>query len=187
MQPTPVLSLGSDLQSPSLSSQPPLSPAGKQTSISGWWVLVSTDPLCRNLSALPSASLLLCSPPWLQPLPISTSKGLPSVWKLFLLHSSLPDVQVPSLFFCLCFFFFLLPFPGMWGFLAFWEVWGLLPAFSRCFVQVVPHVFLMYLWGGRWSPCLTPLPSWRSPLCFVFLYAWLPFTVCWSLLLNKYL
>ena len=46
----------------------------------------------------------------------------------------------------------------------FWEVWGLLPAFSRCSVGVVPHVdvFLMYLWGGRWSPCLTPLPSWRS-------------------------
>ena len=43
------------------------------------------------------------------------TKGLPSVWKLFLLHSSLPEVQVPSLFFCLCFFFFLLPYPGTWG------------------------------------------------------------------------
>ena len=41
--------------------------------------------------------------------------GLPSVWKLFLLHSSLPEGQVPSLFFCLCFFFFLLPYPGTWG------------------------------------------------------------------------
>ena len=49
-------------------------------------------------------------------------------------------------------------------FLAFWEVWGLLPAFSMCSVGVVPHVdvFLMYLWRGRWSPYLTPLPSWRS-------------------------
>ena len=43
-------------------------------------------------------------------------KGLPSVWKLFLLHSSLPEVQVPSLFFCVCFFFFLLPYTGTWGF-----------------------------------------------------------------------
>ena len=36
-------------------------------------------------------------------------------------------------------------------FLAFWEVRGLLPAFSTCSVGVVPHVdvFLMYLWGGR--------------------------------------
>ena len=33
------------------------------------------------------------------------AKGLPSVWKPFLLHSSLPLVQVPSLFFCLCCFF----------------------------------------------------------------------------------
>ena len=43
------------------------------------------------------------------------AKGLPSVWKPFLLHSSLPEVQVLSLFFCLYFFFFLLPYPGTWG------------------------------------------------------------------------
>ena len=43
------------------------------------------------------------------------------MWKLFLLHSSLPEVQVPSLLFCLCFFFFLLCYPGAWVFLAFWE------------------------------------------------------------------
>ena len=50
-------------------------------------------------------------------------------------------------------------------FLAFRDVWGLLPAFSRCSVGVVPHVvvFLMYLWGGRWSPCLTPPTSCKSP------------------------
>ena len=36
IQPTPVLSLGSDLRSPSLSSQSPPSPAGEQTSLSGW-------------------------------------------------------------------------------------------------------------------------------------------------------
>ena len=43
------------------------------------------------------------------------AKGLPSVWKPFLLHSSLPLVQVLSLFFCLCCFVFLLPYPGTWG------------------------------------------------------------------------
>ena len=42
-------------------------------------------------------------------------KGLPSVWKAFLLHRSLPVVQVPSLFFVSVFFFFLLPYPGTWG------------------------------------------------------------------------
>ena len=46
----------------------------------------------------------------------SPTKGLPSVWKPFLLHSSLPLVQVPSLFFCLCYFFFLLAYPSTWGF-----------------------------------------------------------------------
>ncbi|KAJ8787267.1 hypothetical protein J1605_005853 [Eschrichtius robustus] len=38
MQPTLVLSLGSDLRSPSLSSQPPPILAGEQTSLSGWYV-----------------------------------------------------------------------------------------------------------------------------------------------------
>ena len=50
-------------------------------------------------------------------------------------------------------------------FFAFLEAWGLLPVFSRCSVGVVPHVdvFLMYLWGGRWSPPhLTPPPSWST-------------------------
>ena len=51
----------------------------------------------------------LCHP---QSLP---TKGLPSMWKPFLLHGSLPLVQGPSLFFCLCCFFFLLPSPGTWG------------------------------------------------------------------------
>ena len=47
----------------------------------------------------------------------------------------------------------------------FWEVWGLLPAFSSCSVGIVLHVdvVLMYLWGGRWSQSLTTPPSWRHP------------------------
>ncbi|KAJ8782043.1 hypothetical protein J1605_010556 [Eschrichtius robustus] len=43
VQPIPVLSLGSDLRSPSLSSQPPPAPAGEQTSLSGWVNLVCLD------------------------------------------------------------------------------------------------------------------------------------------------
>ena len=70
----------------------------------------------------------------------------------------------------LFFLFFFCPTQVRGEFLAFWEVWGLLPAFSRCSVGVVPHVdvFLIYLWGRRWSPRLTPLPSWRSLLPYVF-------------------
>ena len=83
-------------------------------------MLLGAEPLCGNLSALPSAPLLLRSPLWLRSSPLChpqspPAKGLPSVWKPFLLHSSLPLAQVPSLFFCLCYFFFLLPYPSTWG------------------------------------------------------------------------
>ena len=164
MQPTPVLSLGSDLWSPSLSSQPPPAPPGEQTSLSGWWVLVSTDPLCGNLSALPSAPLLLCCPPWLWSFPPLCQ------WRVFLVCGNFSFFTVPSQRCRSCpysfvsFSFFFYPTQVRGEFLAFWEVWSLLPAFGRCSVGVVTHVdvFLMYLWGGRWSPCLTPPPSWRS-------------------------
>ena len=78
-QPTPVLSLGSNLQSWCLSSQPPPAQAGEQTSLLGWWELVGTNPLYGNLSTLPSAPLLLRSPPWLRSFPpatpVSASEG----------------------------------------------------------------------------------------------------------------
>ena len=81
----------------------------------------SAPSLCAGISPLCPPHLCGCallrgseaSPlRHLQSLP---AKGLPRVWKPFLLHSSLPLVRVPSLFFCLCFFFFLLPYPGTWG------------------------------------------------------------------------
>ena len=117
--PTPVLSLGSD-RSPSLSSQPrPPRRLSRQASWAGeWWsaqiLCAGTSPLCPPHPcgcALLRGSEASClrhpqSPP---------AKGLPSVWKPFLLLSSRPLVQVPSIFFCLCFFFFLLPYPGTWG------------------------------------------------------------------------
>ena len=142
MQPTPVLSLGSDLRSPNLSSQPPPALACEQTSLSGWRVLVGTDPVWESLrcafrtpvAALSSVAPKLCHP---QSLP---AKGLPSVWKPFLLHSSLPLVQVPSLFFCLCFFFFLLPYPRYMGsFLPF----GRSEVFCQRSVGVVYELFHM--------------------------------------------
>ena len=75
---------------------------------------VGISPLCR---LHPCGCALLCgskaSP--LRHLQSPPTKGLLSVWKPFLLHSSLPLVQVPFLLFCLCFFFFLLPYPGTWG------------------------------------------------------------------------
>ena len=79
------------------------------------------------------------------------TKGLPSVWKPFLLHSSLPLVQAPSLFFCVCFFFFLLPYPSMWGFSCL--LGGLTSSASVqwvfCRSSSTCRCILVYLWGGR--------------------------------------
>ena len=119
MPPTPVLSLRSN-RNQSLSSQPrPPRRVSRQASRAGECCLAPS--LCAGISPLcpphpcgcallrGSEAYPLCypqSPP---------AKGLPSAWKPFLLHGSLPLVQVPSLFFCLCYFFFLLPCPGTWG------------------------------------------------------------------------
>ena len=120
MPPTPVLSLRSD-RNPNLSSQPhPPQQGSRQASQAG--ECCSVPILCAGVSPLcplhtcgcallcGSEASPLCHP---QSLPV---KGLPSAWKPFLLHGSLPLVQVSSLFFCLCYFFFLLPYPSTWGF-----------------------------------------------------------------------
>ena len=120
MPPTPVLSLRSNLQSPSLSSQPrPPQRVSRQASRAGeCW---SASILCAGISVLcpphPCGCALLrgseASP--LCPPQSPPAKGLPSVWKPFLLHTSLPLVQLSSLFFCLCVFYFHLPYSGTWG------------------------------------------------------------------------
>ena len=113
-QPTPVLSLRASAPSP----RPPQQ-VSRQASRAG--ECCSAPILCAGISPIcpphPCGCALLhgseASPLChLQSLP---AKGLPSVWRPFLLHSSLPLVQVPSLFFCLCYFFFLLPYPSTWG------------------------------------------------------------------------
>ena len=102
-------------------------------------------------------------------------------WRGFLVCGNLSSFTAPSqrgrscpYSFVSVFSFFFCPTQVRGVFLVFWEVWGLLPAFSRCSVGVVPHVdvFLMYLWGGRWSPRLTLLPSWRSPSRLIFKWKW---------------
>ena len=166
--PTPVLSLLSDQARASAPNPCPPRRVSRQASQAGecWSALL----LCAGISPLcpphPSHCALLCgseASPLCHPqyLPVT---GFPSVWKPFLLHSSFPLVQFLSLFFVSFFSFFFCPTQVRGEFLAFWEVWVLLPAFSGCSIGAVPRldVFLMYLWGGRWSPCLTLPPS--SPL-----------------------
>ena len=104
-QSTPILSLGSDPRSLSLSTQPPLAALSMQTasqlgSAARHW------SFCQILSALSSTHLLLCFPlrfwsSFLSP----QVQGFLSVWKLFFLF----EIRDPSHF--LCIFIFLLPFP----------------------------------------------------------------------------
>ena len=90
---------------------------------------ISPFALCTPVAALSSMAPKL--PPRQPPSP--PVKGLPSVWKLFLLHSSIPEVQVPSLFFCLCFFFFFCPTLVRGEFLVFWKS----EVFCQCSVGVL--------------------------------------------------
>ena len=100
----------------------------------------------------------------------STTHSL-HLWRGLLVCGNFPSFTAPSHWcrsrpysFVTVFSFFLCPTHVRGEFLAFWEVWGLLPPFSRCSVGVVPHIdaFLMHLWVDWWSPFLTLLPSWSS-------------------------
>ena len=121
-QPNPVLSLRLDPTEARASAPSPRPPqrVSRQASRAGECCLAPS--LCAGIS--PLCPLHPCGCDLLRgseasPLRHSQSppvKGLPSVWKPFLLHSSLPLVQVLSLFFCFCCFFFLLPYPSTLGF-----------------------------------------------------------------------
>ena len=112
--------LTSEARASAPSPHPPQQ-VSRQASQAGecWSALI----LCAGISPLcllhPCCCTLLRGSEAPQP-PSLPVKGLPSVWKLFLLHSSLPEVQVLFLFFCLCFFF--CPTQVHGEFLAFWEV-----------------------------------------------------------------
>ena len=159
------------------SSRPPRR-VNRQASWAGgcWSALI----LCAGISLLcpphPCCCSLLCGS---EPLPLRhpqspPAKWFPSVWKPFLLHSSLPLVQVLSLFFLSVFSFLFCPTQVRGEFLAFWEVWGLLPAFSRCSVGVVPHVdvFLMYLWEEVSSMSFYSTVLISSPYALCWEYIW---------------
>ena len=86
--------------------------------------------------------------PMLPPLPPRLHQ-----WRGFLVCGNFSSFTAPSqrcrshlYSFVSVFPFFFCPTQVCGEFLAFWEVWGLLPAFSRYSVGVVPHVdvFLMY-------------------------------------------
>ena len=135
-----------------------------------WSPSFSTQPLCASAdlclslgSAMrclwPSMLVSLCSAchSWLLHFPLSLEtpylsrlishllKGVPRVRELFLFHSFLPGEQVPSQFLFFFFFPFILP-SYVVIFLAILVTWGLLPAFCRYSVRIIPRVniFMMY-------------------------------------------
>ena len=164
---TPVLSLESDPQI--LSLTPHLVPShwgGHEEKHLRLGSACWCWSLCWILSFLPSVHLLLHS------LLRFWSSPYPCPWGSFQVCRNFSSFAAPrcpqgadsiliplSVFFF--FFLFLLPYSVMWRLACLFEVWGFPPAFSRYSVGVVPHadVFLMYLWGERWSPHLTPSPS----------------------------
>ena len=116
--PTPVLSLRSDRSRASAPS--PARPGGGAEEplglVSAARRRASVQESLRFALRTPVAVLSSVAPKLPPPPPaVSAREGAPSVWTPFLLHGSLPLVQVLSLFFCLCCFFFLLPSPGTWG------------------------------------------------------------------------
>ena len=87
-QSLPVLSLGSDLQSLSLSFQPLPTLEGMQTSVSGWAVVVSFHP-CVKFSQHCLPHTCCCTLLWGSKVPPSLPmKGFLGVWKL-------PPSQLP--------------------------------------------------------------------------------------------
>ena len=95
----------------------------------------------------PCCCFLLCGSEASPPIPrLHKCRG-------FLLSGSFYSFTAPSKrhrscpFSFVCFSLFFCSTQVRGYFLAFWEDWGLLPAFSRCFAGVVPHVdiFFMYL------------------------------------------
>ena len=125
-QSLPVLSLDSDLQSLSLSAQPLPALEGMQTSISGWAAKarLSFHP-CVEFSQYCLIHTCCCTLLWDSKVPPPPPmRGFPGVWKLSLLHSSLPEVWVPSQILCISLFFLiafaLLPYVEIS--LLFWKV-----------------------------------------------------------------
>ena len=136
--PAPVLSLGSDLRSLSLSSQPPPTQrVSRQASQAGecWPTSSSVRESLRFALCTPVAALSSVAPK----LPPSATRSL-CPRRGFLVCETFPPSQLPPTGagpipnFCLCYFFFLLPYPGTWGsFLPF----GKSEVFCQCSVGVL--------------------------------------------------
>jgi len=148
MQPTPIFPPGFDLWNLCFSTQLPPEPADMCLRLEsvGWWhwpsVQVSLHSGCHKAVAVFSSEALklpLC-PCW-SPAGEGMSQSVGTFPLLQLLPKGTASIQI-------IFLFFFSPTKSHGGFLAFLEVWGLLPVFSRHTLWIIPcvDVFLMYLW-----------------------------------------
>ena len=123
------------------------------------------EPLLKLLFGTVSV-FFVCLVGWLVILPSVIPKlpthppvrGVAVVWKPPLSRFPPQDRSMPKSFVSL-FIFILCPTLFRRDLFAFWGVWSPLPACICCFVKVAPHDVLMYLWGRKWSPHPSPLPS----------------------------
>ena len=189
---TPVVSLGSDLQSLSLNIQSPAASSGMQTNISGWGMLVGTN-LCVEFSILFPLHNCCCTLLWGSEAPYCLHKW-GGVWMYGKLSSFTASSQKhrshhDSFLSLTLFHYFFCPTP-LWGNqLTFLEVCGLLPVFSWCYVVASnTDVFLMYLWGWKVitrsysSVILEVPPHHNTSLVYPFICWW---TLRWlSYLVN---
>ena len=146
MQPIPVLSPGLSFGAQVLAPSPHMH---QHTPVLTWGMQQGgRDPLCWSVCVLLQTGC--CTLLWASEAPSLSQlisllvKALLRVRKRFLFHSSLPGVQVLSLFLL----FFFQPIGYMVIFLAILILWDLLSVFSRYSVRIFPQVdvFLMCLW-----------------------------------------
>ena len=141
-----------------------------------WWMQGSGLLLSWQLQ-LGAFSIGVPPPPVMLPFeipklhPDPPVRGFPTVWKLLLLHDSLPRTGLrPSL---LTLFLSFLFCPT-----SFWREWAAFlgdwcpPSAFRCYyVEAVQYSndLLMSLWGRKWFPHPSPLPSWNHLHIWIFL------------------
>lgn len=93
-----------EIQSLSLSTQPPFVPGQQCEQLLTWEVMFGSY-LCGDFSPFCLPSTRRCAPlSGSEAPPFPFHEGFPSMWKLFLLYSSLPRAQVPVLKSCVSFF-----------------------------------------------------------------------------------
>ena len=146
---------------------------------SSWLGSADWHDLCGKFSLFCLPSTCCCVPLWgdCEKLPLWWAPLVPAWWGHFwecaetFPPSLLPPqgADPPLKFFVSFFYLYLLPYLILRRMACIFGSLGSSVNIQEVFCRSVPHAefFLMYLLGGRWSPCLTPSPSWK-PWCDCF-------------------